>query len=92
MQRFGKIIQQLNRRQKMETETFECSFKRAFEKDLPSDQNLDPSKHEAVQHVFMFLSDSWRWICEFRVNMIWEYSPENRPLSTTRPTGTPRRR
>ena len=33
MQRFGKIIQQLNRRQKMETETFECSFKRAFEKD-----------------------------------------------------------
>jgi hypothetical protein len=33
MQRFGQIIKQINRRQKMETETFECSFKRAFEKD-----------------------------------------------------------
>ena len=33
MQRFGKIIQQINRRHKMETQTFECSFKRAFEKD-----------------------------------------------------------
>ena len=33
MQRFGKIIKQINRRQIMETETFECSFKRAFEKD-----------------------------------------------------------
>jgi hypothetical protein len=33
MQRFGKIIQQINRRNKMETQTFECSFKRAFEKD-----------------------------------------------------------
>ena len=33
MQRLGKIIKQINRRQIMETETFECSFKRAFEKD-----------------------------------------------------------
>jgi len=33
MQRFGKIIKQINRRNKMETETFECKFKRAFEKD-----------------------------------------------------------
>ena len=33
MQRLGKIIKQINRRQIMETETFECSVKRAFEKD-----------------------------------------------------------
>tara|TARA_R100000329_G_scaffold4808_2_gene6453 strand:- start:137 stop:625 length:489 start_codon:yes stop_codon:yes gene_type:complete len=34
MQKFGQIIKQINnRRQIMETETFECSFKRAFEKD-----------------------------------------------------------
>ena len=33
MQRFGQIIKQINKRNKMETETFECSFKRAFEKD-----------------------------------------------------------
>ena len=32
MQKLGKIINQINRRN-METETFECSFKRAFEKD-----------------------------------------------------------
>ena len=34
MQKFGQIIKQINnRRQIMETDTFECSFKRAFEKD-----------------------------------------------------------
>jgi len=33
MQRFGQIIKQINKRNKMETQTFECSFKRAFEKD-----------------------------------------------------------
>ena len=33
MQRLGNIIKQINRRNKMETETFECKFKRAFEKD-----------------------------------------------------------
>ena len=34
MQKLGNIINQINnRRQIMETETFECSFKRAFEKD-----------------------------------------------------------
>jgi hypothetical protein len=32
MQKIGNIINQINRRN-METETFECSFKRAFEKD-----------------------------------------------------------
>ena len=32
MQKLGKIINQINRRN-MEAETFECSFKRAFEKD-----------------------------------------------------------
>ena len=33
MQRFGQIIKQINRRNKMEVQTFECNFKRAFEKD-----------------------------------------------------------
>ena len=33
MQRFGQIIKQINKRNKMETQTFECKFKRAFEKD-----------------------------------------------------------
>ena len=33
MQRFGNIIKQINRRNKMEVQTFECNFKRAFEKD-----------------------------------------------------------
>ena len=33
MQKFGKIIKQINRRTNMEHETFECSFKKAFEKD-----------------------------------------------------------
>ena len=33
MQKFGNIIKQINRRTNMETETFECSFKKAFEKD-----------------------------------------------------------
>ena len=33
MQRFGQIIKQINIRNKMETQTFECKFKRAFEKD-----------------------------------------------------------
>tara|TARA_R100000353_G_scaffold15437_5_gene15013 strand:- start:1462 stop:1956 length:495 start_codon:yes stop_codon:yes gene_type:complete len=32
MQKLGKIINQINRRN-MEAETFECSFKRAFQKD-----------------------------------------------------------
>jgi phosphatidate phosphatase PAH1 len=33
MQKFGKIIKQINRRTNMEHETFECSFKKAFEKE-----------------------------------------------------------
>jgi N-acetylglutamate synthase/N-acetylornithine aminotransferase len=33
MQKFGNIIKQINRRTNMEHETFECSFKKAFEKD-----------------------------------------------------------
>ena len=33
MQKFGKIIKQIKRRTNMEHETFECSFKKAFEKD-----------------------------------------------------------
>ena len=33
MQRFGQIIKQINKRNKMETQTFECKFKRAFEKE-----------------------------------------------------------
>tara|TARA_Y100000004_G_scaffold121423_1_gene136453 strand:+ start:667 stop:1152 length:486 start_codon:yes stop_codon:yes gene_type:complete len=33
MQKIGKIINQINRRRNMETETFECSFRKAFEKD-----------------------------------------------------------
>ena len=33
MQKFGKIIKQINRRTNMEHETFECTFKKAFEKD-----------------------------------------------------------
>ena len=33
MQKIGKIIKQINRRTNMEHETFECSFKKAFEKD-----------------------------------------------------------
>ena len=33
MQRFGQIIKQINKRNKMATQTFECNFKRAFEKD-----------------------------------------------------------
>ena len=33
MQKFGKIIKQINKKVTMETETFECKFKRAFEKD-----------------------------------------------------------
>ena len=33
MQRLGNIIKQINRRNKMETQTFECSFKRAFPRD-----------------------------------------------------------
>ena len=34
MQKFGKIIKQINRRTNMEHETFECSFKKALEKDV----------------------------------------------------------
>ena len=33
MQKIGKIIKQINRRTNMEHETFECTFKKAFEKD-----------------------------------------------------------
>ena len=33
MQKFGKIIQQMNRRTNMEQEIFECTFKKAFEKE-----------------------------------------------------------
>jgi hypothetical protein len=33
MHKFGKIIQQINRRTNMEQEIFECTFKKAFEKD-----------------------------------------------------------
>ena len=33
MQKFGNIIKQINKRTNMEHETFECSFKKAFEKD-----------------------------------------------------------
>ena len=33
MQKFGRIIKQINKKVNMETETFECKFKRAFEKD-----------------------------------------------------------
>ena len=33
MQKFGKIIKQINKKVNMETEIFECKFKRAFEKD-----------------------------------------------------------
>ena len=33
MQKFGKILNKINRKVHMENETFECSFKRAFEKD-----------------------------------------------------------
>ena len=33
MQKFGNIIKKINRRTNMEHETFECSFKKAFEKD-----------------------------------------------------------
>jgi N-acetylglutamate synthase/N-acetylornithine aminotransferase len=33
MQKFGNIIRQINKRTNMEHETFECSFKKAFEKD-----------------------------------------------------------
>ena len=33
MQKFGRIIKQINKKVTMETETFECKFKRAFEKD-----------------------------------------------------------
>ena len=33
MQRFGKILNKINRKVHMENETFECSFRKAFEKD-----------------------------------------------------------
>ena len=33
MQRFGKIVNKINRKVHMENETFECSFRKAFEKD-----------------------------------------------------------
>ena len=33
MHKIGSIIKQINKRSKMETQTFECKFKRAFEKD-----------------------------------------------------------
>ena len=33
MHKIGSIIKQINKRNKMETQTFECKFKRAFEKD-----------------------------------------------------------
>ena len=33
MQKFGKIVNKINRKVHMENETFECSFRKAFEKD-----------------------------------------------------------
>lgn len=54
-----------------------------FAKELPSEAAYAPETHEAVQHVFMFLSEAGRWLCEFRIHMIWEHNPDKVILQDT---------